>query len=333
MTANTPRRPSSESTQRRETRTFGRLFKDEAEYMLLTNVPPLCRLVYDRLVLRARPNRVVVDGVDSLAKWTGLGGSTVRACLADLTRRGIIKRQRSPIREGRGSFATRTELVPYEDWPTEPLMRYVAATVAYVNVFYPSTNGHVAPDGPTTNRYDIADGPTTNRYVGDDQPLPQPRPTAMATRSNPDTYPESYPEGTSRARAREAAAAAAPPGKVRNEERAAVREAVQLWTQERERHRERSGEAYSRFTDPRALQNLRTAVQRALVASEWRDIAQGIRIHAASPNGNPYYVDEWAREQTGLRLETEAITRKMAERDDERRAGIATITSLRRAAP
>jgi hypothetical protein len=114
-----------------------------------------------------------------------------------------------------------------------------------------------------------------------------------------------------------AAAAGTPPKKVRDEEAAAVREATSLWVAERALHRERSGEAYSRFTDRAALRNLAVAIRRSLAASEWRDILQGIRVGASRPNANPYYADEWAREQAGLRSEAESLTRKMDERDRE----------------
>jgi hypothetical protein len=101
-----------------------------------------------------------------------------------------------------------------------------------------------------------------------------------------------------------------------------AKEAKALWIGERERHRRRSGEAFARFTDRVALNNLVIALARAVRIATWADIQVALRQHATEPDANPWYLDQWAREAAGRRAEAESLERKMRERakdDDELR--------------
>lgn len=101
---------------------------------------------------------------------------------------------------------------------------------------------------------------------------------------------------------------------VRREQRLITEAAVFLWSSERAKWVEKSGPGYSRFTDRRALSNLRVSCRRAINAGEWRDIEAAIRAYASKPDANPWYLDEWTREQWGMRREAERIEIKERER-------------------
>lgn len=107
------------------------------------------------------------------------------------------------------------------------------------------------------------------------------------------------------------------PPSVSAELKAIANQAKSLWGSERERHRRRSGEAFARFTDQKALGNLVLALGRALKVGTWADIEVAIRTNASKPESNPWYLDEWTREAAGRRAEAEALQRKMLERDRE----------------
>lgn len=92
-------------------------------------------------------------------------------------------------------------------------------------------------------------------------------------------------------------------------------EAKKLWWRERERHRRKSGEAFARFTDRKALGNLVLSVGRALKLGTWADVQTAIRVNAAKPESNPWYLDEWTRVAAGHRAEADRLQHKMAERD------------------
>lgn len=98
---------------------------------------------------------------------------------------------------------------------------------------------------------------------------------------------------------------------VEEEERAQAKEAVAIWTEIRAR------KGLDRFTDRRALGGLRMKVKVALKQVEWRDVVAAIRQKAYDPKANPWYLDEWAREQRGIREQAESTARKMRERDRE----------------
>lgn len=94
-------------------------------------------------------------------------------------------------------------------------------------------------------------------------------------------------------------------------------EAKKLWWRERERHRQKSGEAFARFTDRRALANLVVSLARAVKLGTWADVQSAIRSNASRPESNPWYLDEWTRVSAGQRAEAERLQQKMAERTKE----------------
>lgn len=107
------------------------------------------------------------------------------------------------------------------------------------------------------------------------------------------------------------------PPSVNSEMKAQEDQAKALWWSERERHRRKSGEAFARFMDRKALSNLVLSLDRALKVGTWTDVDVAIRTNAAKPESNPWYLDEWTREAAGRRAEAETLTRKMAERQKE----------------
>lgn len=140
---------------------FGRIYQREWDYLARANVPALSRHIYATLVVRAGASRAVPDGIASLVKWSGLKDRKVRACLRDLQKRGLIRRERSPRREGRGSFTSRTELVPFDKWPR--------------------VLDQAAPNAEWSA--------PTNRHESHDQPAQIDGPTGTATRNNQDVTP------------------------------------------------------------------------------------------------------------------------------------------------
>lgn len=104
---------------------------------------------------------------------------------------------------------------------------------------------------------------------------------------------------------------------VKDEIKATTLEAQSVWIKERKRHILKSGAAFARFTDRKALANLRLSCERALLQGSWQDIETALRVNASTPTSNPWYLDEWTREQAGLRHEAETLARKMADRQKE----------------
>lgn len=144
----------------------------------------------------------------------------------------------------------------------------------------------------------------TTRRVADDHPEGDEK-VATYLRTNVPTYLPT-----------DGSATAVP--SVKDEQRAAVKEAKRIWTEERARHLKKSGPAYSRFTDPKAVNTLGVAVKRALAAgSTFAEIEDGIRHAAASPNANPYYADVWSREAAGRRDDQAQRERAMNARERE----------------
>jgi len=105
------------------------------------------------------------------------------------------------------------------------------------------------------------------------------------------------------------------PPSVGAETKAQADEAKALWWNERERHRKKSGEAFARFMDRKALGNLVLSLGRALKLGTWDDVTTALKVHAADPKSNPWYLDEWTNEQAGLRAEAEHNKRKMMDRE------------------
>jgi len=265
---------------------FGRLYQHEWDYFARTGMSALSRHVYATLVVRAGPTRIVTDRIESLMRWSGLSSGKVRACLKDLETRGVVRRRRTPMHDGRGSFATKTELVAYETWPG------------------------VSDQPPRAGEWSA-----TNSHRSDDQPPQNDRPTATATRHNPDV--------PSRFSSRESGLPLAVNEEADEDagiERFAESQAS-WWRDARRVHR-------GKYADGVALRWLKDAIRGALGRGyEKSDIALVLDAHAPDEWADPRDLGHWL-EDDRREAELEALEeRRAAARQAQQKADFIACAS------
>lgn len=180
------------ATQAKACAPFGLIEQRELEYMTLCGFSALDCWAFVVLRVRSDRTKVVHDRIDTLARWSCLGARTMQRSLASLARRSVILRKPHPVKDGaRGqAFSWTTTILPYEAWPTEPLVRTIATMVAYLEVLYPSKE-HAARalSSVTAKRKNTPEATEEHARIGGR--------TRLATRDNPESYPEVFPESSS----------------------------------------------------------------------------------------------------------------------------------------
>lgn len=164
---------------------FGRLEVRELEYLMLTQVPDLDRLLFAVLKVRYDTRSgAVADRIDTLARWSGMSYRAVQRSLNSLKARGVITRSTHGLAGGsrRQTVTWRTAIVPYEEWPATPLEQIVVSLDAHRALLM--RKGHATQAHPTTlDTPRTIDGHARNA-----------RRSRLATRNIPASYPESFPE-------------------------------------------------------------------------------------------------------------------------------------------
>jgi hypothetical protein len=190
-------------TRDRWTGPYGVVEQREAEYMAVVGIDPLQRLLFGVLRVRCGSVAFVSDRIETLAWWTGLSPRLVQSALAELAQRGLVRRERSKDSGGPRGRAWRwsTTVLPYDEWPAEPLARSIVSLATYVAVFHKQEH---APDARSSQM--SAHGVTPEEAAPHARSSPKSTHEATeeharddrrgrtATRHNPASYPDVIPD-------------------------------------------------------------------------------------------------------------------------------------------
>lgn len=267
--------------------------------MKLAGTPALDRLLFSVLKVRYDARRKGVgDRIDTLAEWSGMGYRAVQRALDRLRKAGLIERDRRGVTGGSRGAATvtwTTKLRPYEDWPTGPLERLIAQTVAaltaYRAVFL--CNGRASQASPSTTDTPAA----TEGHVWSAGR------TRLATRDNQASYPEIYPER----------------GRSPRVDEDEGTDAAFLDRLSRRWKRDRVAAGYDRFVDARALADLRQIGLELLTNGADRgDVERAVTQRAAERWSDTRELAEWVTGIRTAREEAEEALRRSRAFLDER---------------
>jgi hypothetical protein len=297
-------------------RPFGALAQRESEYLSLAGVDARYRELLRTIRMRLDGRtQACTDTVSSLAWWSGMSERSVQSGIKSLAERlGLICRERHPIRGGaRGQTWTWTTTpLRYEDWPTDPLWRCIAATVEYVRVFYP-----VDEDAKSA-----CSSPMSTQKAMDEH-AKSARSARKTTRHSPERPPKVSPE-------RDALTVALARDAGTDEEDAGrdlARSLGNYWVADRE------GTGLERFRDATAVSWLRERVPIALQAGcTETDLELAEERWAQIPFADPRNFLTWAIAERDDRLQRDRDRERAHEREEQRRRDDATF-ELERSLP
>jgi hypothetical protein len=257
---------------------FGGIEQSEVGLLMAMQAPGIARLMFYTLRVRAQAGNLVVDGVTSLARWSGISPSSVQRALRWLQQHHVITWGARSSTGGSGAitgWGRVIEIHPSSEW----------TRTGHGDPLSDERTGHGDPMFSDENR---------------SNPPPRTGQTDRENGSNHEalsrTYPEVYPED---ARVR------APRSSVDED---AEDDAERRWLDERRRH------GHERFTDRAALGELRRGVRAALDHGAISDdVEAALRERARHEWSNTRDARQWIAAQMDRRVEADQRERALRE--------------------